>query len=92
MTFSTTIAYTVRGMTCEHCKSSVAEEVGEIEGVERVEVNLASGRLEIQGVGISPEAVKVAVENAGYELAESASVVSGDHVTEQAEGEGVTDD
>lgn len=72
MTDSTTTAYTVRGMSCEHCKRSVAEEVGEIEGVERVEVDLASGRLEVQGVDISQEAVKAAVEDAGYQLAEAA--------------------
>lgn len=72
MTDTATTTYTVRGMTCEHCKSSVAEEVGEIEGVERVDVDLATGRLEVQGVGVSDDAVKTAVEDAGYELAEAA--------------------
>ncbi len=72
MARSTTTAYTVKGMTCEHCRSSVADEVGEIEGVERVEVDLATGRLAVQGIGVSAEAVGAAVAKTGYELAEAA--------------------
>ena len=72
MTGSGATAYTVRGMTCEHCKSSVSEEVSEVEGVERVEVDLVTGRLEVHGVGVSAEAVEAAVADAGCALAEAA--------------------
>ncbi|MFB9527406.1 heavy-metal-associated domain-containing protein, partial [Nonomuraea roseola] len=40
-----TATYTVKGMTCGHCVSSVKEEVGEVSGVTGVEVDLASGLL-----------------------------------------------
>ena len=40
----TTTTYTVKGMTCGHCVSSVTEEVTEIPGVTGVEVDLATGR------------------------------------------------
>ncbi|GGO16259.1 copper chaperone [Microbispora rosea subsp. aerata] len=59
--------YTVQGMTCGHCVSSVKEEVGEIPGVTGVEVDLDSGRLDVSG-DVSDDAVRKAVEEAGYTL------------------------
>lgn len=63
--------YTVQGMTCEHCRASVAEEVGEVGGVESVEVDLESGRLDVHGEGFDDAAIAAAVEEAGYALAGS---------------------
>ncbi len=63
--------YTVQGMSCEHCRSSVIEEVSELNGVEAVEVDLASGRLEVRGDGFADEAIARAVEEAGYRLESS---------------------
>ncbi|PZF86061.1 heavy-metal-associated domain-containing protein [Jiangella anatolica] len=66
----TTSTYTVTGMTCGHCVSSVREEVSEIPGVTGVDVDLASGRLDITAESsISDDAVRAAVEEAGYQLA-----------------------
>jgi copper chaperone len=62
--------YNVRGMTCSHCVMSVREEVAEVPGVEAVEVDLASGRLRVAGEDISDEAVRAAVAEAGYEVAD----------------------
>ncbi|GIH65874.1 MULTISPECIES: heavy-metal-associated domain-containing protein [Microbispora] len=59
--------YTVQGMTCGHCVSSVKEEVGEIPGVTGVEVDLGSGRLDVSG-DVADDAVRKAVEEAGYTL------------------------
>jgi copper chaperone len=61
--------YTVVGMTCDHCVSSVREELAEVDGVQRADVDLASGRLVVSGHGFTDDAVKAAVEEAGYELA-----------------------
>jgi len=58
--------YTVTGMTCGHCEMSVREEVGEVAGVQTVEVSHETGRLVVSGEGVSDEAVKAAVEEAGY--------------------------
>ena len=60
--------YLVSGMTCEHCVRSVEEEVSEVAGVDAVDVELASGRLSITGSGFSDDAVRAAVEEAGYSL------------------------
>ena len=59
--------YTVTGMSCNHCVLSVSEEVGALAGVERVEVELASGRLVVNGA-VSEAVVRAAVAEAGYEV------------------------
>jgi copper chaperone len=70
MTETATRIYTVEGMTCDHCRASVREEVGEVAGVDGVEVDLDSGRLEVRGADVDDAAVDAAVEEAGYRLAE----------------------
>ena len=63
-------SYEVIGMTCDHCVLSVREEVSEIAGVSAVDVDLASGRLRVEGDdAVSDDAVREAVEAAGYEVA-----------------------
>ena len=70
---SQTSTYTVVGMTCGHCVSSVSEEVGGIAGVEQVAVDLATGSLTITSAGrLDPDSVRAAVEEAGYSLAGAA--------------------
>jgi copper chaperone len=61
--------YTVNGMTCGHCVLSVREEVAEVDGVNAVDVDLASGRMVVAGPEIDDAAVRAAVEEAGYEVA-----------------------
>jgi copper ion binding protein len=61
--------YTVTGMTCAHCVLSVREEVGEVTGVEAIDVDLATGRLAVRGDGIDDAAIAEAVAEAGYEVA-----------------------
>ncbi|WP_438354669.1 heavy-metal-associated domain-containing protein [Microbacterium sp. CJ88] len=65
----------VSGMTCAHCVSSVTEELGGIEGMQTVSVDLHPGgasRVTINSsVPISSSAVKAAVEEAGYTLADT---------------------
>ena len=67
---STTTNYKVEGMTCGHCVSSVAAEIGSLEGVSNVDVDLSTGNVAVTSdEPISDEAVKAAVEEAGYEVA-----------------------
>lgn len=61
-------SYTVSGMTCGHCASSVKEEIGKLAGVETVEVDLASGRVDVTGEDIADDAVAAAVSEAGYQV------------------------
>ena len=67
---SQTSTYTVTGMTCGHCVSSVTEEVQEILGVENVDVVLETGAVTITSAEpIDEAAVRAAVDEAGYQLA-----------------------
>ncbi|SFQ43748.1 copper ion binding protein [Amycolatopsis arida] len=61
--------YTVKGMTCGHCVSSVKEEVGAVAGVRDVDVDLTTGRLTVRTAEPVPvERISAAVVEAGYEL------------------------
>ncbi|MEV4471265.1 cation transporter [Nonomuraea sp. NPDC049504] len=65
-----TATYTVKGMTCGHCVSSVKEEVSEVAGVTGVEVDLATGLLTVDSDGpVDAAKIVAAVEEAGYEVA-----------------------
>ena len=59
--------YKVTGMTCGHCEASVREEVGEITGVQGVEVSAQTGTLVVTAdQPVDDAAVLAAVEEAGY--------------------------
>lgn len=61
--------YTVTGMTCDHCVQAVTEEVGKIDGVRDVAVDLSTGNVTISSdQQPSSGDVRAAVEEAGYEL------------------------
>lgn len=66
---STTTTITVDGMTCGHCVNAVQTEVGKIQGVTDVNVDLASGQVTIVA-DPAPDAgaLREAVEEAGYEI------------------------
>ena len=65
-----TSTYTVVGMTCGHCVSSVTEEVTAVPGVTAVDVDLATGSLTVVAEApVEDAAVRAAVEEAGYEVA-----------------------
>jgi copper chaperone len=65
-----TATYTVIGMTCGHCVSSVTEEVSQVPGVTDVNVDLASGGLTVTSdADVDDSAVHAAVEEAGYQVA-----------------------
>ncbi|TYP90694.1 heavy-metal-associated domain-containing protein [Blastococcus xanthinilyticus] len=66
---TTTASYTVTGMTCGHCVTSVTEEVTALPGVTGVEVDLATGGLTVTSEQpVDESAVRAAVEEAGYEV------------------------
>jgi copper chaperone len=64
--------FNVTGMSCEHCVASVGTQLRGLAGVSAVDVDLASGSVQVRGSAIDGEAVRAAVETAGYGLAEHA--------------------
>jgi copper chaperone len=71
----TTTELQVTGMTCGHCVSSVTEELSAIDGVESVQVQLNVGGVSTVTVAstttLDPTAVKAAIDEAGYSLADA---------------------
>jgi copper chaperone len=55
-------------MSCDHGAASVTEEVQQVDGVTAVVVDLEAGRVTVQRQGLSDEAVRAAVDEAGYEV------------------------
>ena len=66
---SETVTYSVPAIHCEHCGTSIREEVTEVEGVEDVAVDLDSKVVTIRGHELDDRALRAAIEEAGYEAA-----------------------
>jgi copper ion binding protein len=65
----TTTTYTVTGMTCGHCVNAVSTEIGALPGVTGVDVDLTRGAVTVTSEQpLDPDAVRAAVDEAGYEL------------------------
>jgi copper chaperone CopZ len=70
-TNTNTNTITVTGMTCGHCVSSVREEISGIPGVTGVNVDLESGRVDIESsTEIDSASIAAAVDEAGYKIAD----------------------
>lgn len=66
----TTSTYTVSGMTCGHCVQAVKTEIEKIDGVTGVDIDLATGRVVVEGAApIADADIAAAVDEAGYEVA-----------------------
>ncbi|MEU5026323.1 heavy-metal-associated domain-containing protein [Streptomyces milbemycinicus] len=64
-----TTVYQVTGMTCGHCEGAVSEEISAIAGVSSVKAVAATGQVTVVSAApLDDEAVRAAVDEAGYEL------------------------
>jgi copper chaperone CopZ len=61
--------YTVSGMSCGHCGAAVKDEVSALHGVESVDVDLATKLVVVRGEGLNDDAIRAAIDEAGYEAA-----------------------
>ena len=66
---SDTITYIVPAIHCDHCATSIREEVSEVDGVDAVDVDLDSKVVTIQGRELSDRLLREAIHEAGYEAA-----------------------
>lgn len=61
--------YQVSGMTCGHCVQAVSGELGKLNGVTAVDVDLTSGKVTVTSdAALTDATVREAVDEAGYEL------------------------
>ncbi|MEV4706018.1 cation transporter [Actinoplanes sp. NPDC049316] len=67
-----TTTYTVTGMTCNHCVQAVTSELSALPGVDAVQVDLPTGAVTVTSAEpLAEDAVRAAVDEAGYELADA---------------------
>lgn len=65
----TTVAFEVKGMTCEGCEHSVSKAVGQVPGVTRVVASHAAENIDVDFASEpKDEAVRTAVEDAGFDF------------------------
>ena len=62
-----TIEYSVPGMSCSHCEDAVAGKLSAVERVDAVTVDLQTKLVTVTGEHLSDEALRAAIEEAGYE-------------------------
>ena len=64
-----TKTYSVPGMHCSHCEASVTDEVSAVPGVDTVVVDLETKRVDVSGESLDDDAIREAIQEAGYEAA-----------------------
>jgi copper chaperone CopZ len=63
-----TVTYSVPGISCDHCKRAIEGEVGAVDGVEAVAVDVAARVVTVTGTATDAE-LRAAIDEAGYEVA-----------------------
>lgn len=66
----TTLTYDVPAISCGHCKAAIEGEVGQLADVARVEVDIDSRTVTVEGTA-SDDAIRAAIDEAGYEVADA---------------------
>jgi copper chaperone CopZ len=61
--------YRVDHMSCDHCRVAVTAAVAGLAGVQRVEVELASGRMRVLAANVDDDAIVATVTDEGYAVA-----------------------
>ncbi len=68
----TTRTYDVPDVSCEHCVAAIEGEVATVDAVSRVSVDI--DRKQVTVVGGADDAIRAAIDEAGYDVAGSAIV------------------
>ena len=63
------MTYSVPGVSCEHCRTAITVEVAAVPGVTSVEVDLERKQVVVGGSDVSDDAVRAAIDDAGYDVA-----------------------
>ena len=65
-----TSTYDVPGVSCAHCRTAIEGELSKLEGVDAVEVDLDAKRVTVTGTRVDDAAVRAAIGDAGYDVAD----------------------
>lgn len=63
----TTRTFSVPDVSCDHCIRAITDEVGALDGVESVEVDIDAKTVTVVGGELDP--IVAAIDEAGYDIA-----------------------
>ncbi len=67
-TVMSTSEYQVSGMSCGHCEVAIRSEVGQVPGIDSIDVSAQTGRLVVTSAHpLDDAAILAAVDEAGYQ-------------------------
>ncbi len=62
----------VKGMSCQHCVTSVTKALGQLDGIKNVQVDLAKGEVRFDNTKeIASNQIEKAISDAGYEVVQN---------------------
>ena len=66
-----TITYTALDISCEHCLRTIESTLGALPGVQEVQVEIPSKRVEVRfdPAQVKPEQIEAALDEEGYPIA-----------------------
>jgi copper chaperone len=70
------IVFNVNDMTCGHCVGAVTRAIKAVEPTATVSVDLGTKRVQIDALRSDPQALKSAIEDAGYTPVETAAAAT----------------
>ncbi|MGG5358827.1 MULTISPECIES: copper chaperone CopZ [unclassified Enterococcus] len=61
--------FSIQGMSCDHCVQRVEKAIGQLEGVQKVKVNLKKEKsvVKFDDTQLAPETIVEAVNELGYQ-------------------------
>ena len=63
-----TLTLTIQGMGCGHCVARVKQALGKLAGVQSETVEIGSATVRYDAAQVTPESIRQAVEDLGYEV------------------------
>ena len=59
----------VKGMSCQHCVTSVTKELNQLDGIKNVQVDLEKGEVRFDNTkSLASDRIQKAITDAGYEV------------------------
>jgi copper chaperone len=67
------LSYAVPGVSCDHCRHAISSEVRRVAGVDTVDVDLERKVVVVRGDAFADDAVRAAIDEAGYDVEDTAA-------------------
>ena len=65
------LTFSVPAISCGHCVNAITEEVMKVDGVRELDIDLDAKVVLVRGEHLDDEAIRAAIDEAGFEIAVS---------------------